>query len=215
MKSLCALWVFVGLTLLLPAVWVSANPIPDFSNCHYACATSQQVSVYTRPDGLGDPLADCYLYGGQKTDATITLWVIDSEGNPVTDFPPEDMWLETESQANGPVICSDLFVADHATDVNGMTTFSQSFAAGGASTGIEDRVIVWILGYPLTHQESLPLLFNSPDINRDLVVNLSDVVHFVGYFTGSYDYRCDYHWDGQLNLSDVVLLGQAVGTGCP
>jgi hypothetical protein len=56
---------------------------------------------------------------------------------------------------------------------------------------------------------------NSPDLNGDLAVNLTDVSHFVGSFFGTYDYASDFQWDGVINLSDIVLLAQGLGSECP
>jgi hypothetical protein len=61
----------------------------------------------------------------------------------------------------------------------------------------------------------IDMLFNSPDINCDKVVNLTDVVLFANNYYGTYDYRSDFYWDGVLNLSDIVLLAQNMQAECP
>jgi hypothetical protein len=62
---------------------------------------------------------------------------------------------------------------------------------------------------------SLDIAINSPDINGDLQVNLSDVVAFTQDYFGAYNYRSDFFWDGVLNLSDVARMAQGMGAICP
>jgi hypothetical protein len=40
-------------------------------------------------------------------------------------------------------------------------------------------------------------------------------VMFTMDYEGGYAWRSDFHWDGTLNLSDVVLLSTSLGAGCP
>ena len=47
-------------------------------------------------------------------------------------------------------------------------------------------------------------------------MNLSDVVLFSQLFlSGVYDYAADLHYDGILNLSDLVVIAQHRNTMCP
>ena len=62
---------------------------------------------------------------------------------------------------------------------------------------------------------ALSSYFNSPDINGDLAVNLSDVVLFSQDRYGDYNYRSDFNFDGVVNLSDQIILVGALGVGCP
>jgi hypothetical protein len=67
-------------------------------------------------------------------------------------------------------------------------------------------------GIYCTYNLDSQLAVNSPDLNGDLVVNLSDVPLFaVDYFV-EYNYRSDFFWDGQINLSDLGYLARAMGT---
>ncbi|MDX2472329.1 MAG: hypothetical protein QNL91_01345 [Candidatus Krumholzibacteria bacterium] len=62
----------------------------------------------------------------------------------------------------------------------------------------------------------MAISYNSPDINGDGVVNLTDVPLFAGDFHGgAYDFRSDFHYDGIVNLSDVVHMAQGLGSSCP
>jgi hypothetical protein len=62
----------------------------------------------------------------------------------------------------------------------------------------------------------LNVSFNSPDINGDLVVNLSDIAFFASdFFSPGYNYRSDFNYDQVINLQDVAMLAGAVGAFCP
>jgi hypothetical protein len=64
-------------------------------------------------------------------------------------------------------------------------------------------------------QPDLDIRFHSPDLDGDQDVDLSDVVRFVQDFLGDYAWHSDFHWDGVLDLSDVVLMAQGLERSCP
>jgi hypothetical protein len=178
--------------------------------CEIACAASEQVSLCVYPDGdgsrNGDRLDECFAYGGNTSDATITLLLRDQNYDPVPYFPAEDMWLETED--DGMVLCPGGSIADSDTDINGMTTFSGSLRAGGSGAGILiNGFTCWVA--------PLDIKVNSPDLDGDLFINLTDVVLFTDYFYEAYGYAADFYWDGVINLSDIVMLSFGMGSACP
>ena len=60
------------------------------------------------------------------------------------------------------------------------------------------------------------MAFNSPDLNGDRMVNLSDVQIFASdFFGGVYMFRSDLYYDNMVNLSDIVQLSRGVGANCP
>jgi hypothetical protein len=193
---------------LLPA-GAGANLVPPLDNCLVVTAAGEPVCVYTRPDGGGDPLQACCRMGGQKVDATIILTVLDYYGAPIVGLPAEDMWLE----ADGVVFCPGGAIADRDTDEDGTTVWRRALGGGGAS---QPGAATWvlILGVALPQSE-LDIRWHGPDLNADLVVDLTDVVMFAMDYDGGYAWRSDFHWDGTLNLSDVVLLSTSLGAGCP
>jgi len=171
------------------------------------------VSVFTVPDGSGDPLCDCYLFGGQKTDATIELILMDQDGNPVPYFPAEEMWLAT--MQDGLVRCSHGSIADNPTDQDGRTTFSGPIYGGGASDPERGEYSVIVVAGCASYDPGRIILFNSPDLNGDLKVNLSDVVCYRIFMDDTISYAFDFYWDGIINLSDLVLFSRAIGASCP
>ena len=52
---------------------------------------------------------------------------------------------------------------------------------------------------------------NSPDINGDCTVNLSDIALFAQAFTGAYSRCADFNMDGVLNLTDVSVIAAHFG----
>jgi hypothetical protein len=171
------------------------------------------VSVFTVPDGSGFPLSECFLFGGQLTDATITLVLRDQFGNPVPNYPAEEMWLAT--MQDGLVRCSRGSIADHPTDQNGRTTFSGPVFGGGASDPNHEEVCVIVVGGCASYDLGRTILFNSPDLNGDLKVNLCDAVCYTVYKDATSDYAFDFYWDGVINLSDLILFSRALGAACP
>jgi hypothetical protein len=55
---------------------------------------------------------------------------------------------------------------------------------------------------------------NSPDVNGDLEVDLSDIAMFAQIGFDTYDYRVDFCWDGEIDLCDVVQFVAHLGAGC-
>lgn len=63
---------------------------------------------------------------------------------------------------------------------------------------------------------AVPLFVNSPDINGDLVVNLTDTILFAADAQAGapYNYRSDFDWSGIVNLSDTAVFTSAIGATC-
>jgi hypothetical protein len=194
---------------LASAAWAG---IPDVVQSYATTDAVDQVSILVSPGGTGSPINSCYGFGlGPVVDATIEVWVLDAFGDPIYLYPFSDIWLETDIALKaGMVICPGGSVADQSTDIAGYTTFTDAMFAGCCGSGI----LVYVNGVALS-QPALNMLVNSPDMNCDLNVNLTDVVLFATAYYGAYDYCADFYWDGVLNLSDIVVLAQNVGQSCP
>ena len=88
-------------------------------------------------------------------------------------------------------------------------------SGGQAPAAAGDRAVVCVGGDPL-YLQPLDIRFNSPDIDGNLVVDLSDTVLYSGdILSGGYAYRSDFYFDQRLNLSDTVIYAGAVGKTCP
>jgi len=196
---------------------VDVSGMPCMEESTAQTAAENTVSVFTLPDGSGDPLNDCKTYSDimpLPADATITVTLNDVAGNPIYGYPAEDIWIETEF--GGLILCCAAgSIADRDTDIDGITKISGTVCGGGWSDAeIGERTVVKI------NQEELPLtgsgfiLFNSADVNGDCVINLVDVITFTHNFFEGHHYSCDFFPDQSINLSDVVLLARSFGVSC-
>lgn len=196
----------LALLITAPAM---ATDIPDLPNCNAGMPVAEG-SIWVSPGGNGPDLEHGFTTGGVEADVRITLYVLNGNGDPIVMYPYEDIWLE--SQHGGLAQCFGGTWPDASTDGNGMTMFSGPFRAGGSNPNPE-KIVVMIAGSPLVGS-ALPLYINSPDVNGDLVVNLSDISAMVIGLNGDYDWRYDFNNDGAINLSDIVVFATCLGMNC-
>lgn len=209
-KSKILLGTLAVVLAALPCLADTNIPDLELSEATIAYGGPGIASLLVVPDGSGPTFTQARDEDGNEVDATITLYLRDPLGVPFVHYPHEDLWLETAD--DGLVACGYGLVADQNTDANGMTYWVDPQPAGGYS---EDPVLVYVNGSPLTSNAGLPLQFNSPDINGDLVVGLEDIGFLASdYFVG-YQYRSDFHRDGVINLVDIVIMAQKLGASCP
>ncbi len=234
MKIIC---LSIGVFILNGIGVVFADGVPDFQRswAEMLSCTASPVSVCNVPDGSGYPLTQARAFDtppGSWQNATITVTLIDptgASGNPLHAYPLEDMWLENHPPVPptipgapaGLVACPLGVLADADTDVNGQTTFTGPFHAGGhvtydSTTDLGDLTYVMVGGEALT--TSLELLFNSPDIDGDGVWSSGvDVILFSQRYPvgAGYSYSVDFHFDEVNDLSDLVLFSAARNSSCP
>jgi hypothetical protein len=239
----------VGLLICIAAMGVTTlgfAGIPDLdeSSCVMLNApVGANINVNNVPDGSGYLMTEARQVTttpGTWEDATITVTLLDSGLNPVFAYPFEDIWLENPTLgtpdhhgdiASGLLACPNGTIADASTDINGQTTFSGPFYAGGHVTYSHDgndtndgKTYVMVSGAPLTNGPLL-LLFNSPDINGDGQVNTDyDVVVFSTRYPeeygepgqpDGYSYSVDFYFDEINDISDLVLFSASLNTLCP
>jgi hypothetical protein len=186
--------------------------IPDLNNSSATIdGAAAGASVFNLPNGQGYGFDEAAVPStGDVVNATITLELLDGVGDPIETYPFEDMWLVTSG--GGLVACADGTSADNSTDEFGMTEWVNPMFAGGHSEG--ETVTIMVAGSPL-NQPGLNVIFNSADINGDLVVNLADLTPFSTDFFGAYNYRSDFVADNDINLGDVTLMARGYLTSCP
>jgi hypothetical protein len=200
----CASLVFALALIAVPAL---ANiPFPDLCVLNNPAGSDGAV-LFVTPDGGGEPFTNARLAGGVPVDATLTLTVVNSEGDPIANYPASDIWLVTTG--GGLVTCS-LAHPGSATDANGQTQWIDTLFAGGNSLGEEAQAIIGNQAVPNT----AAVQFVSPDISGDLAVNLTDITVFTQAI-GVYNPVADFNNDGVVNLTDITLMAQSIGAGCP
>ena len=187
--------------------------VPDLVNSEITIPDGvASAHMSNTPLGGGSSFDEAYGVGG-AVDATITLLLIDLDGNPIFLFPLADLWLETNQGSLQ--YCNGGTVADGSTDVNGETTWSNALFAGGYTLpGEATRAM--IAGAPLV--STVPISHNSPDISGDLQVNSTDNTFFAQLLFENYTnnplFAGDYDNSGTINLTDITLYTRAIGDVC-
>jgi hypothetical protein len=200
-------------TLIVSFATVSMADVPNLDLSYAETAAGEQVSLFNLPDGSGAGLDAAYAYGGMATDATITLTLVNDDGEGISGYAAEELWLETTM--GGLVACADGTIADSSTDGSGMTMWQDPLFAGGyTDIGGGELTFVMVSGDALT-MPGMDVQHNSADIDGNGVANISDIAAFTQILFGAYDYAGDFIWDGVINLSDVALMTQGNGTACP
>ena len=128
MTTLPRLLVPLILFILIPAT-AFAQGVPDLGNSTIETRAVMDVSLMICPSCDGPPLIEARLFDGVTMDATIEVYMLDWEDNPIAGFPLEDIWLDSP----GLCFCPSGSVADFSTDANGYTEFSDPLCGGGCS----------------------------------------------------------------------------------
>ena len=201
----------VFLLLLVPGLVFAYTGIPDPGNSEawLGYEGPEIPTLLVVPDGTGSPFTEAQLPDGTRVDCTVYLRMLDSLNYPIANFPFEDLWLE--SADGGLVACTGGTNADQNTDMMGLTSWVQPLNAGGYSA---DLLHVMVNGENVQNP-GLPLHFNSPDINGNLMVDLVDISQFSSDFFGAYHFRSDLYRNGVIDLVDVMLLARGMGAECP
>lgn len=232
----------VGLLICIAAIGVTSLgfagiPDRDTSSCVMLNApVGHNLNIHNTPDGTGYLMTEARQVTtapGVWEDATITVTLLDSGSNPVFLYPFEDIWLENPPAvpppdpnltgvASGLAACPNGSISDASTDINGQTTFSGPFYAGGFVDYTDDGndtndglTYVMVSGVSLTNAP-LMLLFNSSDINGDgQWTSDIDVILFSQRYGGAYDYSVDFYFDEVNDVSDLILFSAARNVQCP
>jgi len=205
---------------------------PDPANCTVSMpflSAGTTVSVCVVPSGFGRPLTSAFRYGSpcltsEMVNATIQVTWRDGTGMPVA--PPVEacnVWIEPLSGALPACLssfpgCKGGGTRADGLSVNSISTFTRAPWSGGhsLSTGDMCQVYYWDGTAKRAIGPPLAILFNSPDINGDNIVNLTDTVAFSrGVTSGVYGYSWDFWADCQVNLSDVAIYVQNLYMACP
>lgn len=208
--------IFLAAVLLPSFAGAQCMPLPfsqELSTLGWVDYSGHQgkypLSIMIVPDGSGDTLDQAYTSYGDQVDGRISVTLTDFIGLPSVGVPPSVIRLYSEGDEI--VFCPEFDIARMATDTDGWTYFDGPFGGGGSNqTGFNVQVCNLIL-----LSGTLPLWMNSPDINGDLLVDLTDVQLFAMDFYGIYNYRSDFEYDGVVNLSDVTQMAQHMGASCP
>lgn len=73
---------------------------------------------------------------------------------------------------------------------------------------------VWWAPSSVWGHRPIELYINSPDINGDLVVNMTDYSLFATDYNGTYNFRSDFNYDNLVNVGDLTIFSSALGIDC-
>ncbi len=204
----------IAAVLLFCGLAQAQTGCPDLSMSTVFQAYEGPMALLVMPDGSGPPMTEATLAGGAIIDATIYLTLYggcDNYGVLLADFPAEDMWLESTSGSL--VFCAGGSIADGPTDQDGSTTWSRPLMGGGWDYG---TCRIMVTGDSSIAASPFRLQFNSPDLNGDLKVDLTDVTGFAeDFFSHTYNFRSDLAYDSVVNLSDITVMRAGMGKSCP
>lgn len=156
-------------SLLLTIVWAPATLAQCSLNIPSVLTGPYQVGIMVCPAGDGDSLAHAWLMDQplgsplhtppDPVDATISAVIRDGFGNPIPDFPAEDVWLTFDG------VCSCTpgmsIMADANSNANGVVTFSGPLLGGGCANS--PTVELYINGTLCATASGLNLLITSVD----------------------------------------------------
>jgi hypothetical protein len=197
--------------MILPGM-VSAQPgvIDVFqSSWSFTCGSPPHpLFVSHCPAGDFEPVANgCVIPGA----AQIQIQLIDRNGIPIPGIPPTDIWFQPVSGLEILTIKAGTWCTDFPTDLTGRTITTLQLSAGGCVQLGLQCVVLDPIGIAVILQNPIvqPISFNSPDLNGDLIVNLTDLALFGASYgnPGAYTWCCDYNDDGVVDLSDLAFFG--------
>ncbi len=202
-KRLLSLVLVAGLILGLASFAMAGVPDAGWSE-----VSSAGGVVTITPAGNGQSLL--------SRGAGIDLTVRDANGLAIAGYPFQDMWLD-DNGSNDINLCQGGSTADADTDANGFTTITGIIRGGGwtqAGMSVYVSGIAITLNNDGTGGTTLNIDVNSPDIQGDRVVDLSDISLFTGDLV-TFHFRSDYNHDGIVDLSDISLFSSWIDEVCP
>ena len=216
----CTCIVVLTTVLTVAATPVCGGDLPDLAQSIITFTGyegADTLVLLVLPDGSGPGYEGAFMMNtGLVVDATLEMTIIDPMGYPIILYPAEDVWLESAgggTLATCSVPSPGIILADPvASDMQGRCFFSVPPVAGGWSDGVTQG---FINGEALQSSAGVLVRFVSPDIDGNLVVNLSDAGFFATDLFGTYHLRSDFNADGVVDLSDSGFLATSIGKGCP
>lgn len=218
MKIIVILLLLVGLAVPVMGLGVGeAHMITDIVRLD-----DVEVSLMILPDGSGTPFDQAMTFGNDIADASMELLIRTESQEFLAGVAAMEFVLQSTDSAAG-ILQGCLTSTDsgliplEGTDDQGHLFFDEPLLGGGWSEGPLEMTIQgssYIFPGPDSQGPIFDIRFNSPDINGDLNVNLSDIVLFTQDLLGEYNYRSDFAWDGEINLTDIVRMVQGLGVSC-
>ena len=204
----------VACGLLLGALAAVADDVPDLDPTwiEFVAPNSNSRVLLVRPDGQGPGFTEARGLDGAIVDSRIKITVMTGTGERVYNYPREDIWL---MDLDGDLaLCEGGTIPDDDTNEQGEAFWVNPPRVGGHS---DSPVTAYVNGDAVITGTGLPLFFNSPDVDGNLEVGLSDLDDFVSDYFGPYQLRADLHYDNMISLTDLDVFVEAYfdGIACP
>jgi len=127
-------------------------------------------------------------------------------------YPYPDQGLQLGDQNTTIAICDNMNAYMVIDDNYPSFGYQPIYGGGHSAVDVNGDPISSAILFWAPDQEcgvfGLELYFNSPDINGDLAINLTDVVIYSQDSNGAYNYRSDFNYDGLIDSFDYnVLVG--------
>jgi hypothetical protein len=207
---------FKGKVLLFSLLLVFATSLyaGDVDGIKSLAGTSCSLRVSICPAGDFEPIS----MGCGGTADYIWVEVKDASGNGIDGIPWTDYWMDACDELQELCLCATPIAADSLTNALGRTTFSGTFAAGGCI--LTGGMFVSCQGKTFLDEGGagqppicIDIVIVGPDLNKDCVVNLSDLTFFGTSYNkqlgdAGYDPCCDWNDDDWCDLSDFSFLGE-------
>jgi hypothetical protein len=199
MKPRLAVVTALILISLLITPPISLGQIVDLCG---STATTAGGCLLVCPEGDGFNLS--------SVGATISVTVI-YQGDPVPNIPAADFWLIGCDPLDEMVLCggSASCSADAPTDSQGQTTIGGPIIAGGCA----ESLAVVVQGIVLYDPEAcasllcLPIKVRSPDLDGNLVVDLTDLARFSqAFYPQPYQACADFNCDQTVDIQDLAMF---------
>jgi hypothetical protein len=219
----------MGLLVCTLVVSLAAAAFADVPNLTLSTAerpgmdeqTDPLVVMFNMPDGTGKNFTEAKGTDGLTYDSTIVLILRNDDGDPIANYPNEDMWVfPTDNDSDDSFFgCVDGTIADVNTTDIGRTEWVLPMNAGGFTADPNlpnpDVTQVYVSGLPL-QGSGFGIAHNSCDVTSDGAVNLADTGAFAGdYYGAGYVFRSDFNFDGNNDLADLGIFADRYGGECP
>jgi hypothetical protein len=213
---------FKGKVLLFSLLLVFATSLyaGDVDDVKSLAGTTNPLRISVCPSGDFELISD----GGAVVGAFDYIWVEvkDAAGVGIAGIPWTDYWMNACDVGQELALCASPLAADSLTNALGRTTFTGRIAAGGCI--LTDGMFISCQGKVFLDEGTmlqicLDIQIVGPDLNKDLVVNISDLSFFGMSYNkqvgdAGYNSCCDWNDDNWCDLSDFSFLGEHYEHSC-
>lgn len=178
-------------------------------------AIGEPISIFCVPDGSGYAISSSFAYKGGLVDPLMTVKVMDEFSRPLAGIPADKILLGPAGNKNSFCGNAGAVVSSGSTDQDGIIPLNGVVRGSGYVAPTGDGLFVMVTdGTDVGESGPIGVYMNSADINNDGVVDSGDMDLFNRDMGFKYNYRCDFNWDGAIDVIDQTMLSAAMGKSC-